>query len=545
MKLNPEGTVVFSTFIGGSDGLNGVAVDEMGDVYVVGTDVGPSTLMGGPNTSAFWAKVTPAGDKILYQSGAFANLHACGGGSSCFLSGIQTYGIAIAADPAGNAYVAGNTYGYGLPTSPNALVTNGIGAFVAKLDPAGVPVYFTLLGSGAQPLVGLPENLLAAIAADAAGNLYIAGQTSDSNFPATASAFQPSLHGINGFVAKLNPTGTAIVWATFLGGTGRDSAKTIAVDPAGNVWTSGTTSSTDFPASSGFPSGQEFLVELNSSGSALTYSARYPANTVAAAIALDAQGVVHMAGASGLISTLTRSQSQAPHIYGLANAAGGVLTGNITPGELISIYGLHFGAPATASSFDSNGDLPTMLGGIQVTIFGLPAPLLYVSDTQINAIVPSLANSADSATSLTLTLNGASVPAVRLFVETAVPEIFQISPGYAAAINQDGTVNSESANPAKAGSYVAVLGERRSGGGWRSDGDRCLAPFLLRLRHPNISWLAIYVLLRLRARNAGSRHSGEFSSAAAAAASQPRTHGLAERQRTEKRRGIAFCDTMT
>ncbi len=324
-------------------------------------------------------------------------------------------------------------------------------------------MYFTLLGSGAQPIVGAPENLLAAIAADTAGNLYIAGQTSDPNFPAAASAFQPSLKGLNGFVAKLNPTGTAMVWATFLGGTGRDAAKTIAVDPSGNVWTSGTTSSADFPASSGFPNGQEFLVESNSSGSALTYSARYPANTVAAAITLDAQGVVHMAGATGLISTLTPSQSQAPHIYGIANAAGGVLTGNITPGELISIYGLHFGAAATASSFDSNGDLPTILGGIQVTIFGAPAPLLYVSDTQINAIVPSLPNSADSATSMTLTTNGASLPAVRLFVETAVPEIFQISPGFAAAVNQDGTVNSKT-NPAQVGSYVSVWASGAGGG---------------------------------------------------------------------------------
>ncbi len=60
MKLNPEGTVLFSTFLGDSTSLNGVAVDEMGDVCVVGTTVGPPTLMGGPNTFAFWAKITSA-----------------------------------------------------------------------------------------------------------------------------------------------------------------------------------------------------------------------------------------------------------------------------------------------------------------------------------------------------------------------------------------------------------------------------------------------------------------------------------------------------
>ncbi len=351
-----------------------------------------------------------------------------------------------------NVYVAGNTYGGGLPATPNALLTTGTGAFVAKVNPAGTGlVYLTLLGPGywvAYPEVE-PFNLVAAIAVDAAGNAYITGRTSDADFPATPSAFQNTLlasqqpNGLppfHGFAAKLNPTGTALVWATFLGGTSNDSAQTIAVDPAGNVWTSGTTSSPDFPSSSGYPSGPEFLVELNSSGSALSYSARYPSNTVAAAIALDARGVVHMAGSTGLISTLTPGQNQAPCIYGVVNAAGGVFAGNIAPGELISIYGLHFGTAATVASFDNSGALPTMLAGIQVTIFGQPAPLLYVSDTQINAIVPSPTNSTGgfSAASLSLTINGASVPPVRLFVDPAVPEVFQTLSGVAAAINQDG-----------------------------------------------------------------------------------------------------------
>ena len=95
------------------------------------------------------------------------------------------------------------------------------------------------------------------MAVDAVGNAYVSGSTSDPAFPVTPSAYQTVLAGPPGnpfegppsdaFVAKLNPSGTAVVWATFLGGSSSDQARTIAFDPAGNVWVSGATQSADFP----------------------------------------------------------------------------------------------------------------------------------------------------------------------------------------------------------------------------------------------------------------------------------------------------------
>jgi len=491
MKLGADGAAIYSTYLGGTAGyssLSGVAADSSGNAYVIGTTTAsdyPHTpgmpadgVTNGPiqyTSGAFFAKVDPEGSQIVFAGALTGPTPGCenGGsvGSSCFLSSANTSGAAIAVDPSGNAYIAGNA-GMGLSTTPGALLTAGIGAFVAKVNSAGTGLaYVTYLGAGdLAPTVGtVATDFVSAIAADGAGNAYISGSTADPAFPATAGAFQTTLAGAvappfvspsDAFVAKLNPTGSAIIWATFLGGTAADGAQTIAIDSAGNVWVSGVTQSTDFPNTvSVTPNGSEFLAELNSTGAKLSYSALFPSNTVAQSLAVDANGTVHVAGATGLISAFPAGaapgQTATPWMFGIANAAGGVLTGRLAPGELIAIYGLHLGpaSPVTAT-FNAAGFLPTMLGGIQVTINGIPAPLLYVSETQINAVAP-VKLTAGSPIELQVTRNSAPLPDFRVMVDIAAPGVFQNPDGSAAAINQDGTVNSQ-ANPAVVGSYVSV-----------------------------------------------------------------------------------------
>ena len=491
IKLTADGSVVYSTYLGGTlapSSLSSVVADSKGNAYVTGWTLAsdyphtaglPAGTVGlgiGSISGAFFAKIDPAGDQILYAGTLSTMEHACGAGSSCFLSEIFTSGTAIAVDTAGNAYIAGNTSGVGLPTTPGALLTAGIGAFVAKVNAAGTGLaYLTFLGAAnyfPPPVAPSsdPGNLVFAIAADAAGNAYIAGSTSDPAFPATASAFQPKLSLANqepnpfeappadAFVAKLNPTGSAMEWATFLGGTGSDQAQTITVDSTGAVWVSGVTQSTNFPHTFAWPNGDEFLAELNSTGSALSYSALLPGNSVAAGLAVDAGGIVHMAGATGLVSAFTPGsapgQTSSPWMFGITNAAGGVLAGRVAAGELVSIYGLHLGplAPVSAT-FNAAGFLPTSLGGLEVTVNGLPVPLLYVSDTQINAVAP--VELTVGSTELQVVQNGAPLSGFRIVTDIAAPQIFRNPGGSAAAINQGGTVNS-AAHPAKAGSFVSV-----------------------------------------------------------------------------------------
>lgn len=474
MKLGPDGAVLYSTYLGGTQGasfLSAVAVDAEGNAYVTGwttaTDYPhttglPAGLVSGTPVDtiygAFFAKIGPAGSRIVY-AGALSAAPSCLAG--CVGINVLTQGISIAVDPAGNAYIGGNTYGQ-MSGTPGALLVNGIGAFIVKVNAAGSGLaYLTFLSVGKfEPLQTLSLDGLWAIAADAEGNAYITGYMSDPAFPVTPSAYQTKLGAqqANAFVAKLNPTGSAMVWATLLGGTGPDNAQTIATDPAGNVWVSGTTQSANFPTTVSVTSGGEFLAELNSTGAKLSYSARFPTNTVATALAVDSFGTVHAAGANGLVSALTPGSApglaSAPWIFGIANAARGDLSGRLAPGELISIYGLHLG-PATpvSATFNAAGFLPVTLSGVRVTIGGTAAPMLYVSPTQINLVAP-VELTAGAAADLQLTVNGAAVADFRSMPDIAAPQVFLGANG-AAAINQNGTVNSAS-NPAPDGSYVSV-----------------------------------------------------------------------------------------
>ncbi len=483
-KLSPDGQILFSTYLGGTQGasgLNAVTTDANGDVYVTGWTNAPDyphtaglpaggvTPSIGTVAAAFFAKISGAGDRIIYAGGVTATMHECGAGSSCFLSPLTAAGAGIAVDVAGNAYVAGNANGSGLPTTAGALRTDGIGAFVMKVNPGGTGlVYLTMLGSanyipgGAAPSSN-PGNWAAGIAADAAGNAYLTGWTLDPAFPATAGVVEPAYSippsQINpypapppdAFAAKLNPQGTAMVWATFLGGTGDDRGKAIALDGAGNAWVTGTTASTSFLGGGG----GEFLVEFNANGTALSYGARFAANSLAEAITFDSAGVLHLTGATGIVSTWADVKGSTPHLFGITNAAGGALDGRISAGELISIYGQHFAVSGpVGASFDSSGFLPKTLAGVSVTIGGIAAPLLYVSAGQINAVVP-VGIGESGVTQVDVEMTGPAMPEFRAYADATAPQVFRNADGSAAAINQDGTLNSP-AHPAPAGSIVAM-----------------------------------------------------------------------------------------
>jgi uncharacterized protein (TIGR03437 family) len=256
------------------------------------------------------------------------------------------------------------------------------------------------------------------------------------------------------FVAKLKPDGSGMIWATYLGGKDPDVAQSLAIDPAGAVWVAGTTSSSGFPNSNGWSTGSEFLAELKPDASALLYSARFPAGAAAQSIAVDPAGLVHAVGLTGIASTVNATQAPSPSVFGISNAAGLVqVSGRIAPGELISICGPHVGPPTPATLvIDGSGRVATTLSGTTVLIGGVPAPLLYVSDTQINAVVP-FGISAQTSTHVRVTSHGTTLPDFPVTVVSTAPGIFLKTDGSAAALNQDGSLNSAS-NPAKSGSVI-------------------------------------------------------------------------------------------
>ena len=498
MKLSNDGTtILYSTYFGGTLGttsISSLATDVRGNLYLTGwtnapdfphtpglpfgpfpTPAPPSPLAQPASIpGAILASISAAGDKILYAGAIVGS--TSGLPSPGLFSTIGTTGAAIAVDAAGNAYIAGNST-FNLPTTPGVLSPNGIGAFVAKVNAGGAGLgYLTYLSTGENVDIMEPiatvANTLYAIAVDAAGNAYLAGATSDPKFPTTPGTLQPGFHvpsGITsgptpviyeGFLAKLKPDASGMAWATYLDLGNASGAGTfvqsITADPSGNVWAAGITGSNVFPSTTGISSGPDFVVGLNSSGSALTYQQSSPLGTVGQSVALDPAGLVHVAGMNGFVSAIAPTAPPSMKISDFQNAAGGNVTARISPAEVIATFGQGIGPATAVTATPTNGFYPTSLGGVQVTINGVNMPLLYVSSGQINAVVP-IGVVPNSAATVRV-INGTSVgPAYPVWIVPSAPQVFP------PVLNQDGTVNTP-VNPAKSGSTVSIFAT-----GWPSN----------------------------------------------------------------------------
>jgi uncharacterized repeat protein (TIGR01451 family) len=385
-KLDPTGALVYSTYLGGTspDSGNGIGVDSAGAAYVTGSTQGAfPTLNAQQNTfggtqDAFVAKLSPTG-ALVYST------YLGGTGSDS--------GNGIGVDNLGAAYVTGLSTG-SFPTLNAEQNTFGGGsydAFVAKLSPTGALVYSTYLGG-----TGLDVGY--GIGVDGTGAAYVTGST-NGGFP-TLNAVQNTFGGTgDAFIAKLGPTG-ALVYSTYLGGTGNDQGSAIAVDSAGATFVSGYTSG-GFPTLNavqntyGGGAYDAFVAKLNSSG-ALVYST-YLGGTgidLGIGIAIDGNGAAYVAGAtSGNFPTLNAIQGT----YGGGSNSAFIakLSGN--PVNLVSLNPNTALAGSTSLNLRVNGT--GFSNGSTVLWNGSPLSTTFVSPTQLTATVTAaLLNSAGSAT---------------------------------------------------------------------------------------------------------------------------------------------------
>ena len=189
--------------------------------------------------------------------------------------------MSISVDGTGAVYVAGSTGSSDFSTTSGAFDPTYNGGywdgFVAKLSPdTSTLVYSTFLGTGSTEGI-------TAIAVDAAGNAYITGNTMGSSFPITSGAFDSTFNGgsRDAVVTKLNSSGSALLYSTFLGGSGNDLGYALAVDATGATYIAGSTGSSDFPTTPGAfdhtcadcSSDNSFVTKLDVSGSTMGYSA--------------------------------------------------------------------------------------------------------------------------------------------------------------------------------------------------------------------------------------------------------------------------------
>jgi hypothetical protein len=253
-KLNPSGSaLVYSTYLGGNrdeafffNQVGDIAIDAAGHAYVTGYTESYTfptyqalKPVKDPGRDAFVSKLSPDGSSFIFST-------FLGGGEA----GEQGFGIA--SDVAGNAYITGATGSVDFPTTPGAfqqVLSDDAEAFITKLSPSGSAyVYSTFLGgSGSEYGQG--------IAIDAQGKAYVIGWTESTDFP-TRNAFQPGFAGnLDVFVSKLEPTGSALAYSSFLGGAsggsgtneGVNGGGAIAIDPVGNAYLVGHTHTINFP----------------------------------------------------------------------------------------------------------------------------------------------------------------------------------------------------------------------------------------------------------------------------------------------------------
>ncbi len=320
VKLNATGAALaYSTYLGanGSDVGGGIDVDAEGNAYVTGTasNVFPTTPgafdSGSCAGDAFATKLNAAGSALIYST--------CLGGSSWENyespgDSATIYRPAIVVDGSGNAHITGSTNSTDFPTTLGAFDTthnHGNDAFVTKLNADGSAlIYSTYLGGGAIFNGGADYGT--GIALDASGNAFVTGITFSANFPTTPGAFDTTYNSggkSDAYVAKFDATGSALVYATYLGGVGQDVGHSIAVDASGSAYVTGYTVASDFPTTAlafdtSSNGGEDaFVTKLDLAGTALSYSTYLGGSSSGLvggdygnAIAIDSGGSVYVTG---------------------------------------------------------------------------------------------------------------------------------------------------------------------------------------------------------------------------------------------------------
>jgi hypothetical protein len=292
----------YSTYLGGTgtDGAFGVAIDSSGNCYITGFTSSTNFPTKNPYQKAnaggidtFVTKLNKTGNALVY---------------STYIGGSSTeYPFGIAVDSTGAAYEIGNTGSTNFPVTAGAYQTTCPSCslypsvFITKIAPAGTSLlYSTYLG-------GSGDNRAFGVTLDSSNNAYVVGWTTSTNFPVTANAFQQTNNAsVNTvFVTEINPTGTALVYSTYLGGSNDDVGFGIALDSSNNTIVTGYSYSTDFPVTSGAfqttttANGAAFVTKLNVGGTALIYSTYLGGTTGTSAgnsVKVDSAGNAYVTG---------------------------------------------------------------------------------------------------------------------------------------------------------------------------------------------------------------------------------------------------------
>jgi uncharacterized protein (TIGR03437 family) len=475
-KLDANGNILYSAPIGGNANTqpSSIVVNTKGELVVSGQ----ATPVAPPSTLAlFLLKLSADGTQIT--------------------AGPQGIGGLVAADAQDNIYIAG------VPPLESAQPAATPGAFqgAPTVYYCGCP-FLNFPCGGDQFVASISEDLSqtrfltyvtaqygampAYIAVDAQGNVLIAGTTNAPGYPTTPDSYQPNYTAASGteltcgppipleftspsgYVTLVKAGGTGLIFSTFFSGSNNDSVSFAALTGAG-IYLAGQAGSVDLPGFDGAVPSQcvpvGFVTRMTTDGSAIT-SSRTPPGTP---LAYDSTtGTLLLVSGNDL---LRFDPSQATPIACVLDAADLSPITAVAPGELLAMFGrfLYFESdPYGAAITPTNGSFPITSEGLGIVANQTSAPLLYVSEPQINFQLPyEIAGSPQTSVTLTYSdVNGNSVSDSRtLQVMASNPVAFLSQPAnltypmavnFPLVLNADGTVNSQT-NPAAANSVVTVF----------------------------------------------------------------------------------------
>jgi uncharacterized protein (TIGR03437 family) len=479
VKLNPAGSdIVYGALFGGSGGqgqpVSAVAVDPEGNAYVTGTTNSTDFPI---TPGAFQSNTSPAA--VFGDRGYIVKLNPAGS-APVYSSYIGAAPRALAADRSGQAYVTGESWGQ-LTTTPGSVQPGFHGesdAFVLKVSAQGTLLYSTYIGG---PMIDRGR----AIAVDDRGSAYITGVTGQvlyggsgpfpntPQFPVTSGALQRAFGGGggDGFALKLTPDGTGLVYSTYLGGGDFDSGSAIQVNSQGEAVILGSSASYDFPITPdaflptiffGFAGGpiqdSVFLVKLDAAGGKLNYGTHLQSFLV---LTMNPQKNIAYVpllwrDAPQLATIDFRAEPPPLFLSGAGNSASD-LGGVVSPGELLSLFGVGFGPETGISATVQNGAIGTTLGGVQVFFDEIAAPVLYAASGQIRVQAPFEITGRQNV-QVSVHYAGGQSNLLSLIVFQEVPGIFTTNGNPyrpPAILNQDGSLNTPD-NPAARGSIVSI-----------------------------------------------------------------------------------------
>lgn len=388
-KISATGTTLeYSTYVGGTgaDSGNAIALDGSGNAYVAGgtkstTDF-PVTAgsyqaaFGGGTVDAFVFELSSTGGSLVFST-------YLGGSADDVATG-------IAVDSTG-VYAAGNTGSPNFKTTAGAYQTSLAGTsngFITKLNTSGTAaVYSTLLGVGGESLN--------AIAVDQSNDIYVAGAAVNATFPTTSGVVQATCSSCgssisDGFVTVINPTGTGLIYSTFLGGSALDQALGIAVDGSKDAYVTGVTQSANFPVQPSTPlvsfggTQNAFVTEINPTGTALVYST-YLGGTgsdLGSGIAVDGSKNAYVTGQTNSSNFPTKNATQ-----GSLKGGTDAFVSEISTSGTSLLFSTYLGGSQNENS-SATGNL-TGIGSIAVDNAGAN---IYVAGNTASSDFPATTN---------------------------------------------------------------------------------------------------------------------------------------------------------